>query len=306
MIQWIHAGVGLVTLLLLIIFLIVYVGVQSSVTTRRCGAPLPGARGNPGLKGQAGVAVYPGPAGDAGTVPGETGPQGFAAAGIITGPTPDPIGTGFYTGQTGASGWPGPDGGLLDSSTTSPPIDFKYYNFGIGSPLDNYSDTKVFDMELTCLAGSPSTVTTSGRLVRVGKIVAFQILQFHFNHGGKTNDFIKLPTDPFWTPVVMKEYFFTVSNIATEPYVIDIPVMVYDQSLQYPQAGLLHLKIEENSGTTGKITQFWLQFRSSWNTIAAGTPLNFDIEQCKFPFGTAGTFGILSDITVVWLLTNSS
>lgn len=303
MIQWVHAGVGLVTLLLLIVFLIVYIGVQSSVTTRRCGAPLQGAQGNPGPKGIAGKALYPGATGDAGDAAGKTGIDGPAAAGIITGPTPEPIGTGFWTGMTGATSWPGPDGPLLDSFQTSAPFNFKFLNNGIGTDFGHYSDTKFFPVTLTCAAGNPSSIVAQCRLFRIGRIVAFQFLQLTFNHGGGADDYIKFDLTPFNTNVnIMEEYFFPISSKATTPYVFDQVITVFDQMKTFVSDGLFHLKVIENAATpnVGLISEMWLQFRSSY--ILPGTLFPFGQNEGRFPASTPGTFGTATDITVTWLI----
>lgn len=302
MIEWVHAGIGLLVLLVLILFLIVYVSVQSSVTKRKCGAPLPGPQGNPGPKGPAGRALVPGATGDAGQVAGMTGFPGPNAMGIITGPTPDPIGTGFFTGMSGATGFPGPEGPLLDSFLTSDPINFRFLNNGIGSDFGHYSDTKFLPVLMTSAAANPPSTSTSCRLLRIGKIVAFQILQFSLSHGGGSDDYINIDLAQFNNPNVMKEYFFPISSKETTPYVFDQVITVFDQTPAFVSDGLLHLKVDQDgkNDNVGIITEFWIQFRATW--VSTTSPFTFDNSAGRFPANSVGTFGIPTDITVSWLI----
>ncbi len=304
MIQWIHAGVGLVALLVLAIFLMVYVGIKGSVD-RICGAPLPGKQGPRGLPGVAGKSLYPGPAGDPGVTPGLQGDPGDTAEGIQTGPRPPPPGTGDLPGDTGNTGFIGPDGPLLDPKLPAPPIDFKVDNNGIGSPLDNYQDTGNFTIAVTCQAGAPQSKFVNSRMISIGKIVCLRVNQIVFDHGGATPDYIHLDAAFYNAAFISRGFFFPVTEFATTPYVLDQPVMVYDQvNINYTD-GLFHMKIipaptDPKNKERGEITEMWIQYRATYSPDVATAPVVFQNLDARFPSDTTGTFGTVSDIIVTW------
>lgn len=303
MIQWIHAGVGVFTLLVLCIFLIVYIGVFSTVTTRICGAPLPGVQGERGPPGIQGKAVAPGPPGPQSNVPGQTGADGKAAAGILTGGSPLPSGTGFFTGNSGNTGFPGPVPDLLNPLNIGP-INFKFLNNGVGSDLDQYQDTGYFSLTVTSNTGLPNTKAATVRFVRLGKNVTMQIKQIVFNHGGPLADWINFDPTEINGPLQMR-FFFPVSPFATTNYVLGQEIITFDVVPSNFAIGLFRLVIRPNGTAIGTIDSMRIQFAAQYSPTAdaGGFPAAFLNTQfgSKYQPG-AGTFGITSEIAIVWTL----
>jgi hypothetical protein len=302
MIQWVHAGVGVLTLLILCIFLIVYIGIFSASTKRICGAPLEGQQGPRGAPGARGKAIAPGPIGPQSTVPGPTGRDGPDALGILTGPSPLPAGTGFYTGSKGNTGWPGPTPDLLNP-IGAPPINFRFLNNGIGSDLDKYDDTGYFTVAVSSNTGVIPTLPVSVRFVRLGKTVVFQAKQIIFTHGGAQADWINFYTPDFNFPI-QSRFFFVVSPYASTPYIMAQELIVFDQVQSNFTNGLFRLEIVPDGTPIGKINSMRIQFQAQYSPEAdAGLfPPQFNAQfSSKFQPGT-GTFGTASDIAITWTL----
>lgn len=302
MIQWVHAGVGVVTLLVLCIFMIVYIGAFSSTTTRICGAPLPGPQGARGERGIQGKALVPGKTGGKSDVPGPDGEVGDTALGILTGPQPLPYSTGLYTGMTGNTGYPGSKPALLDP-VNCPPINFKFLNAGVGSELDQYQDTGYFSVTVQSNTGNPSSQTVPVRFVRLGKTVIFQIKQISFNHGGATADWINFVVADFFD--IQKRFFVPVTQFATTPYVVAQELIVFDQVPTNFANGLFRLEIKPNGTSIGIITSMRIQFQAQYSPEADEGlyPGTFnDSFNSKFRADTSGTFGTVSEIAITWTL----
>lgn len=300
MIQWVHAGVGIVTLLVLCIFMIIYIGVYSSVTTRICGAPLPGLQGARGARGARGLALAPGPTGKQSTVPGPEGDVGPDALGIMTGGTPLPAGTGFWTGNTGLTGYPGPEADLLDP-IGAPPVNFRFLNNGIGSDLDRYDDSGYFTINLDCGAGAPTTQQTQARFVRLGSTVIFQVKQVVFNHGGPLTDWITFRAGEF--VAYQERFFFAVTPFATTAYVLGQTVIVFDR-VPFTD-GLFRLQIEPG-GKFGQPPQMRIQYRDAYATAADNGTMGSlnNVFNSKFnAAGGPGTFGLATEMAITWSLT---
>lgn len=299
MIQWIHAGVGVFTLLVLCIFLIVYIGVFSTVTTRKCGAPLPGPDGDQGAQGAQGKAIAPGPTGKQSTVPGPQGFEGPDALGIMTGGTPLPAGTGFWTGNTGNSGFPGEPADIL-FPIGAPPVNFRFLNNGIGSDLSKYEDTGYFSVIVTSnAAAAPGFLPVDVRFVRIGDTVVFQVKQIVFNHGGASNDWINFIPAQF--AALQQRFFFNVTSFATTAYKFAQTVIVFDR-IPFNN-GLFRLEIAPNN----QIDSMRILFRSDYSPQVDDGSANLgslnDRMTSKFlAGGGAGTFGTASEFAVTWTL----
>lgn len=298
MIQWVHAGIGILILLVLCIFMIVYIGVFGT-RQRICGAPMPGARGKKGLPGLPGIALFAGATGDPSTEPGEEGDTGPDAVGINTGPTPLPASTGLYTGPTGMVGWKGIDGPVITDGSNAPPIDFKVENNGIGTSWDQYQDTKYFPVTVTSSAGNPSSMTTQVRFVRLGATVYFHINQIQFVHGvATTDDWINFTVTEFDNAprFLYNRFFFQVSPQATTRYYLEQPIIVYDSNPAYWTDGAFHLEI-----SPGNVTVMRIQWRARYSPDADSSG-SFPLMKSKFPASSTGTFGLVSHVVIKWTL----
>lgn len=310
--DWLSPILGTSVLLILTVFLFVYIGFNATVQ-RQCGPGVIGQRGEQGKKGRNGIVLFPGPTGERSTLTGETGDIGPTATMLIPGPR-GPNGGGTETGGTGAQGYNGAQGPLLNPFIPITSINFGIYNGGIGTDLQDYFDTGYFQVTVICNAADPIAGTTNIRFIKLGSMVVCQIQQFSLNHGiegygSPDNIRFILPTFIMTAAnetIYLSVFFPQLPTTSTTPWLYRQPITVYDGKIDFVECGSVYIKL---TPPNDNMLTMWIACRAQYTDQKLATPFPYQlILHEQFPAGTGlglplplgPTFGLIGDVAVLW------